>query len=921
MTPTKKRAAPHSSTLTTPAPDEIGRMECADRSTGRRSTESDPAKVERRPAKRRSLEKDQELEGSELLEDALTDVVDRSQYAQHDMSTQQDFLAKADENMWRSMIRQDSLPPEDGAGKEEVDSDQVDEDQEMTGNDPTDEHQEFDSILESEGFSMVSVSSLPSAQPQSGSSISHQSGNHSAESRMNSPPAQVLASVLSHTSSQIRTPSLASSTSSMPPPPLPSARPRASPRPLIQATEGTPKLARVVRAGIALQGVLSPGNNSSRNTSSISTSGSSAQSSSAGSSKDRMDNLFDGFGAGTRRELRAGLRLGEELAKRQQRGPREKKIKERVEDDVFSQDVEPAYPRLPDTQAPNGYILRMPGQGQRVEYPALRNPQLPSPAGSIVDDEDRMSWKASSPVYNDPVLPTTQQPAFGEQSINIGLQRQDTPQEVRWQREREAISRQIEEANTSQVMVIDSDEEAEDEVGSEDGGDDDGDIWQEEADSSGSIRDPSLHVADALLQAEPSKPRRSKLPSSWRRNSQVVYSDEIEHAEQEVVALPKKEAVKAIEKGEAVKQQLHEKPAPASFPAPIGIISANIAPTRRQVRIEGNDRAVERPGWKPVKGRLQTPAKKTLRNVLAQQYDEDSTSNISDEDQDEDISDCDQEVSAKGAASSGINSKPADVSRGEHMNFSAEDALVTEEDTSMTLQESKEYESELERTKPIACVSRTPPGSPPQHLVQTLYLPPAQLPSTSWLGSLTSYIPTIRTPASNPVPNAENLNPAKWNLNPFGPLYTHLPFDSTHFRVFRPYFEAQMAKPGTYPFNPYSPSAALLNTPLWARNNYGWVRYLSKSDLGLVDKFMQVLRLKGVERRPGLYFTGDEKKIEELDVAKKLFDLWQDGVMHGICRVEVENGNRIGNVPHTKIPVTPGKIKSTRWKRETFLVP
>ena len=929
MTPTKKRAAPDSSTLTTPVNDDISFTGPMTQSSRARSAESELSTHEKRPNKRRSLGRKEETRDHDLLEDTQSLDIVHSQIEEQDLSTQQASLAKADENMWRSMIRKDSLSPANQTDEVGIGSDENGYDQQGIGDDPTDDHQEFDSILESEGFSMVSISSLPSAQQQSGSSESYHANEVLTESKLNLSPVEVSAGVKPANTSQLRTPSLASSTSSsMPPPPIPSARNQSSQLSLSKPTDGTPKLVRIVRAGIALQGALSPSNNAVQAAPSASDSDLSLSSASSMNSRDGSQNLFDGFGAGTRRELRAGLRLGEELAKRQQRDRDEMKFGEKGEVDVFGQDIEPSYPPLPLTKESQAYSLKMPGAEQKILYPTLQNPQLPSPAGSAVGDEDKMSWKADSPMLNEPVLPSAKLRP-GQGTPEQVIQPQDTPMEVRWQREREAVIRQIDEANTSQVLVIDSDDE--NDAGSEDGDEDDGDIWQQEAKSSKSTHESSVPMTNALLPTEPPKPRRSKLPRTWRRNSQMLYSDEVEHTQQDIVAQPKKEAKKAIEKGQVAKQQLRQKQRSPPPSTPTESVPTALAPARRQVTIEGNHHPVERPGWKPVKGRLQTPAKKTLRDVLAQQYEDEPTENSSDKD--EGISDNDQEQSVNITSDSYTSLKHSATDQHDR---SAYDALADELDTSMIgeevieseqsveYEESLEEESELELSKGTAAVSRTPPGSPPQYLFASLYIPPAPARPrpTSWLGHLTSYIPTIRTPAFIPVPNAESLDPAHWNLHPFPPLYTHLPLDSTHIRVFRPYFEAQMANPDTYPFNPYSPSAKLLNTPLWARNNYGWVRYLSKSDLGLVDKFMEVLRVKGVERRPGLYFTGDERRIEELDVAKTLFDSWQDGVMHGTCRVEWEIGNRVGNVPRTTIPVTPGKIKSPRrWKKEVFLVP
>ena len=332
----RKRGAPSNSSSTTPVKDKSDSLVSMHQSSGVQQHDSGSSSTDGRPAKRRSLDKTEEIEMEFPLEEVGDLHTEEPQDEQSDLSIQQSNIAKDDEDMWRSMIRQDSLPLKKTA-EEEGTSDQDEDDEDMAFNDPTDEHQEFDSIIESEGFSMVSVSSLHSAQQHSGTLVNHVDGSVLANGSIGGlTPSQVFSGPNPNTQSQLRTPSLASSSSSMPPPPIPLSRPRGSPRPMTKPTDGTPRLGRVVRAGIALQGVLSPSNSTSQVSSARNSS--SSASSSAKSSKDRMDNLFDGFGAGTRRELRAGLRLGEELAKRQQRDHDGEKFKERAEDDVFSQD-------------------------------------------------------------------------------------------------------------------------------------------------------------------------------------------------------------------------------------------------------------------------------------------------------------------------------------------------------------------------------------------------------------------------------------------------------------------------------------------------------------------------------------------------------------------------------------------------------
>ena len=541
-----------------------------------------------------------------------------------------------------------------------------------------------------------------------------------------------------------------------------------------------------------------------------------------------------------------------------------------------------------------------------------------------------MSWKASSPM-NEPVLPTLQQPNIikGADSSPYVTQdtplkvrvTQDTPLTVRIQRERAAVSKQIEEANTSQVIVIDSD----DDTGlGEDEDEYDGDIWQEEANSSRSMPEPSPQIHEALLQKEPPKPRRSKLPNTWRKDRQIIYSDEVDQ-EQNVVQ-PKVEVVEAVPKDEIAKLHMHQKLALTTLSTPTEARHSEPAPVqgarKTQVKIDGGFQAVERPGWKKVKGRLQTPAKKTLKNVLAQQYEDMTAEDLNDEDE-QTSGNNDERDTAATAVGSPTYPKLDEASHDEHLGD--ESGSVAENSTG-SLDESFEYEEPLEydreevTAKPGANLSHTPPGSPPQHLYASIYQPPPTTNTTSWLSSLTSYIPTIRVPAPTPVPGADTLDPAIYNLQDYPPFYKHLPWEATHFRILRPYFDIQFAKPGTYPFNPYSRSASLLSLPVYARGNWGWVRYLSKSDLGLIDKFMQVLHIKGVERRPGLWGRGDGARIDELEVAKRVFELWQEAVLYG--QAEVGEGNGTGYLPKSKVPFDPMYPKGPRrLRKEVCIIP
>jgi len=322
-------------------------------------------------------------------------------------------LGKADEARWRSRLRHDSLSPVRSrvlkSGVRVFYGRAINNQDEPIA-DPTEKHQEYDSILESEGFSMISHSTLPSAEQLSGrASMLNDQDNQEVSSVSLAPRMETTAGKVDSTA-KIVTPAVAPSLEL--PPQMPSSEAHSSPRPLEKPTDGTPKLTRIVRAGIALQGVLNPNNVSAERSSSAAATGSCSEPASTKSPKQRMDDLFSGFGPGTRRELRAGLRLGEELARRQQNA--QGKAKVRCDDDVFSQDAASIYPQLPDSASSKDYSLEVPAPEQQIEYPALTRRQLPSPEESLVDDEDRMSLKTTSPEQGEPALPKVQHHTGGE---------------------------------------------------------------------------------------------------------------------------------------------------------------------------------------------------------------------------------------------------------------------------------------------------------------------------------------------------------------------------------------------------------------------------------------------------------------------------------------------------------------------------
>ncbi|KAF3048509.1 hypothetical protein E8E11_003992 [Didymella keratinophila] len=265
-------------------------------------------------------------------------------------------------------------------------------------------------IIDSEGFSIISVDSLPSrsSPPKAGETPSV--------------PAPSIASVLDHDAQNpakkaIREQGAASKSSPGPSRLVPTSKPvqsspgLAQPRYITPAVDNenpavppsikparadptpieTPKMGRALTASVGLQGVLDP---------SCFTPESSQEP--AADRRGSLDDLFRGFSEKSRKQLQDGLRLGEQLAQAQDAGPSSSRSNERTDSaprerpirtqrkwrtrlltPEDEQNSEPAAPAAEETE---------------VQYPVLPaeeqvNP-LPSPTRS--EDDGEMSFQVDS---------------------------------------------------------------------------------------------------------------------------------------------------------------------------------------------------------------------------------------------------------------------------------------------------------------------------------------------------------------------------------------------------------------------------------------------------------------------------------------------------------------------------------------------
>ncbi|EED19464.1 AT DNA binding protein, putative [Talaromyces stipitatus ATCC 10500] len=336
----------------------------------------------------------------------------------------------------------------------------------QTITDPTDVHHEYDTIMESEDFSMVSLDTLPSAKQAGLSSIlSSSKGDHESFSqkqnaviterttrRTTKSPAISNYVPASSTTPYHKSPELQNGFESVDdqigsvdavvmnaPVSEHSIRPAAE-----KARKRFLSLARLVRLGLSLHKTLSYRQD-------LDTENSDEEEEEIVSASERLKHIFGDLDMESRRQLQAGLKFGELVARGKMRSRRLRRQEEK---------------RTSEARERN----------HSAEQEPTESPQQPD---TFSDDDDE-----------DENLP--EQP---EMSRSQRL-------EAEWQQERELVSQQINMAGSDNVIVLDSDEdvseqgedvqeqahegEGEDEnleEGSEEIEDDEdyGDVWQEEA--------------------------------------------------------------------------------------------------------------------------------------------------------------------------------------------------------------------------------------------------------------------------------------------------------------------------------------------------------------------------------------------------------------------------------------------------------
>ncbi|KAL4748153.1 hypothetical protein BDW72DRAFT_181069 [Aspergillus terricola var. indicus] len=279
-------------------------------------------------------------------------------------------------------------------------------------NDFTDEYREFDTIMESEGFSMVSLDTLPSARQHTVNSSSKLAKGplkpfiqretngviRRTTNSLDKQPEAIAPDPRPSPAQHLDTQPQASSqpaTKRVPYSPIPSIRPSPESHTPVSQRRQSLRLVKVVRTGIALSRVLSRSNPSTTLKGLVPD---------YMEPRQRLQEIFGDLNHDSQRVLGAALGLGQVLAIRRKamelKSPQRRALieEELHEEALDSPDME--YSRRNVTNTPN----------QQLD-------------GALDSSPDTMMKQR-----------------FAE-----------------WQREREAISRTIEMANSSQVIVIDSD--------------------------------------------------------------------------------------------------------------------------------------------------------------------------------------------------------------------------------------------------------------------------------------------------------------------------------------------------------------------------------------------------------------------------------------------------------------------------------
>ena len=736
---------------------------------------------------------------------------------------------------------------------------------------------------------------------------------------------------------RINTTPIRTSSPSMPAGPV-AVQDSSSSRPVNQMSDGIPPLYRAKRAGNALQDLQSPKERviqySDRlgspfqvyNKSSQSVAGDNSVAKEEDGSRAKrksspvvnVERISNNFGAATRRELKAGNWLGEELAKRETQKASASHSKHRVE----QSQIIPDQAANSSTQATSS----APGRGL-LHYPKLSPRELPSPAESIMNEEEHdVSQKSyMQKQHSELVLPLD--PRRRIRTISPDPEAspvRDTIQarEAEWQREREAVSRKIQMANASQVIVIDSD----DSLQSQDS-EDETDVFAGVRRDLGS---PEIKVeaesttSDLFLQPEVSRPRRSELPRSWRRSSQVYNAGQTSGSvESDLFWQPGK--TKATNRRHQRKRHQKEDQVEAST---LHDDRVSRLEEGQSIRVPSSTLLAVSKATEPVPAHDSEPQRtdltirKTFENLKVLESSGESESqyesNVFEYEESEELEETPNSYRSDDVTQD--NLKPRKHPHVDEPSIASSTDVTGTPDAwssqGLTFLDPEllpiPNETTTSKSQDIA-IQTSFISSPTPQITSTDPKPPAAtsapLPSTTWLSTLSSLftqppspIPWYNSPTSNLPPATRSDILAS---SPYTALSPTTPWTKAHQVALIPLYQSSWLF-GAHIFaasHPSSPAARHIShtftTPL------GWSRKITPQDASVVDAFMILLAARSKLYHPSQlsaattdhhnhnqYNVPPGTPITEDLVLQKCIEIWQDMIMCG--DVDPQPGETVG---------------------------
>ena len=707
---------------------------------------------------------------------------------------------------------------------------------------------DYDSIAEGEDFSVVSLSTLPSAQqhlnsraqrsvngsalqnsetltsgertgPKELSASQAEDAHHSVQNTNSSKPTEVLklhgssatgkerksADQSSLLNIDLKQATSSQTFSSPVLPPVKTVRNRSLSKAVGNPKNSARELARVMKDGVALRGAVDPRESTEKQADRTIEDTEPSRS----HTRDRFDNLFSGFGVQTRRELRAGLRLGEELAKRQQ--PKEEPIQDghSSEDDIFQAIANSGHSQ---TLEGDTNIASQKTATDDIRYPRLPNRrQLPSPETSL--DEDAGHTKKGGGVKGDmEALPSPTHSVL----------------------EREAVSRQIAGADSDKVMIINTDENS--------------------SQSTDNDHDEDQTISDRASQGNETDIWQNEAKSTSNSHNNSYISSNTNDRQAERTAQPQPD--------EREPDHLFDPLLPASrqtvsdlYPDLSTAVQYSTPPPQKQPHKQDTnftDNMLE------AEGKCQ-PKKMFARSPIAK------------------ISEVIHEPKKFPAPQAKRQSSSNDLAP---TLFAAATNLKRWQDNHIDVAGAAARDSRSlaqQRLRLEAQRKTQDQHAATQHVSWMEACSDAILHTAAEaMTTIASYEPSIlprKTTFSAPVTPASR---------PIPPFTIYLPFNNTHYNRLRAIYLSAQRHPKLYSLDPESPYAEFLGLDI---ESMGWSRKLETWELAVVDEFMSILRGEGI-RDEGQQSEASEgfeekKEIGIEEVVKRVFSVWVGQVQRG----------------------------------------